>query len=139
MKPVILESPYAARDPQLHPEDLRNFYSTCKADESWATVDRDANVAYARKCLLDCLHRGEAPIASHLLYTQILDDTVPEQRQLGIDAGLAWRARAQYAVFYVDRGWSRGMVAAYDLYRQEGVPYEIRRLTPGDEHTKGPR
>ena len=66
MKRVILESPYAG--------------------------DVERNVAYARACLRDSLLRGEAPIASHLLYTQpgVLDDQIPEERQMGIDAGLAW-------------------------------------------------
>jgi hypothetical protein len=36
--------------------------------------------------------RGEAPIASHLLYTQpgVLNDGVPAERAHGIEAGLAW-------------------------------------------------
>lgn len=33
-----------------------------------------ANVANARGGLPDCLQRREAPIASHLLHTQVLDD-----------------------------------------------------------------
>jgi hypothetical protein len=39
---------------------------------------------------------GEAPIASHLLYTQpgVLRDEIPEERRHGIDAGLAWGAVA---------------------------------------------
>ena len=43
-------------------------------------------MAYARACVADCLRRGEAPIASHLLYTQpgVLDDDVPEERAQGI-------------------------------------------------------
>ena len=36
--------------------------------------DVEANTEYARACLLDSLRRGEAPIASHLLHTQVLDD-----------------------------------------------------------------
>jgi len=49
------------------------------------------NVNYAKRCVKDCLKRGEAPIASHLLFTRrgILDDTIPEERALGIEAGLA--------------------------------------------------
>lgn len=44
MKLVIVESPYAG--------------------------DVKTNVAYARAAIRDCLMRGEAPYASHLLYTQ---------------------------------------------------------------------
>ncbi len=85
MRRVIIESPYAG--------------------------DIDANVAYARLCVRDSLSRGEAPIASHLLYTQptILRDDVPEERQWGIDAGLEWGYGAHATVVYTDRGISRGM------------------------------
>ena len=44
------------------------------------------------------LARGEAPIASHLLYPQVLDDADPFQRQQGIAAGLAWAAVADATV-----------------------------------------
>lgn len=69
------------------------------------------NVRYARLAMADALRRGEAPLASHLLYTQpeVLDDAVPAERQRGIDAGVAWAAHADLVVFYVDLGWSSGM------------------------------
>lgn len=104
---VIIESPYAG--------------------------DIDENVTYARSAMRDSLFRGEYPIASHLLYTQpgILDDSLPDERALGIEAGLAWRAVADRAVFYVDRGWSNGMRAAREIYAREGFPFEVRALTNG--------
>lgn len=109
---VILESPYAG--------DVRE------------------NVAYARRAMLDSLSRGEAPIASHLLYPQALDDLIPGERRLGIEAGLAWRRVADLAVFYEDRGWSPGMLAARELYDREGKRYEVRRLSPApDEVSNG--
>lgn len=79
--------------------------------ESPFAGDVTANLAYARAAMRDSLLRGEAPIASHLLYTQpgVLDDNLPHERELGIAAGLAVADRA---VFYVDRGWSGGMLAA---------------------------
>lgn len=93
----------------------------------------EENVAYARRAMRHSLHRGEAPIASHLLYTQpgVLDDLIPGDRALGIRAGLEWRRVADQAAFYVDRGWSTGMLAALDLYRAEGFPFEIRTLVHG--------
>jgi hypothetical protein len=65
MRRVILESPFAG--------------------------DVERNVRYARACVRDSLLRGEAPIASHLLYTQpgVLNDDIEAERQHGIDAGLA--------------------------------------------------
>lgn len=87
---VIVESPYAASE----------------------THSVEQHIEYARACVRDSLSRGEAPIASHLLYTQpgILDDLIPDERQWGIDAGLAWRRVADFSVFYTDLGWSKGML-----------------------------
>ena len=104
MKLVILESPYAG--------------------------DVDANITYARAAVRDSLLHKEAPIASHLLYTQpgILRDDVPAGRQWGIDAGLAWRRTADYSVFYTDRGWSNGMLAALHTAINAGWPFRIRAL-----------
>jgi hypothetical protein len=78
----------------------------------------------------DCLERGEAPIASHLLYTQpgILDDQAPTERQWGILAGLAWRPAAELSVFYTDRGWSDGMLSALKSATEGGWPFELRSL-----------
>lgn len=104
MRLVILESPYAG--------------------------DVERNVAYARACMADSLSRGEAPLASHLLYTQpgVLDDGKPDERALGIAAGLAWRRGADLAAFYTDLGWSRGMLAAAEHYKLLGYLSEERKL-----------
>ena len=104
MKLVIVESPYAG--------------------------DVERNVVYARRAITDCLLRGEAPIASHLLFTQpgILDDDIPEQRRTGIAAGLAWFPRADEIAFYTDHGWSSGMRAALAEAKVRGVPYSIRSM-----------
>ncbi len=104
MKLVILESPYAG--------------------------DVEANVEYARACVRDSLSRGEAPIASHLLYTQpgILRDEVTVERQWGIDAGLAWGRVAEATVVYVDKGISRGMEYGIEAAEKVARPIEYRRL-----------
>jgi len=92
--------------------------------------DVEKNIAYARACLRDCLLRGEAPIASHLLYTQpgVLDDGVPDERQRGIDAGLAWRRVADASVVYTDLGVSRGMEYGIAAARSAGLAVEMRGL-----------
>ena len=70
---------------------------------------RAFNVEYARAAMLDSLRRGEAPMLSHLLYTQVLDDHAPDERRLGIEAGLAWAALAQTTAVYEDLGLSPGV------------------------------
>lgn len=108
MIPVILESPYAAPTAE--------------------GIER--NVRYLRACMRDCLLRGEAPFASHGLYTQpgVLRDDVPIEREHGILAGFAWRTLAQKTVVYVDLGISRGMQHGIDHARYAGQLVRYRRL-----------
>lgn len=108
MKLVIIESPYAG---------------------ATAGVVA-ANTTYARACVRDSVLRGEAPIASHLLFTQpgILRDDVPAERQLGIDAGLAWRRVAELTAVYTDRGISTGMNYGIAAAEAAGVPVEYRSI-----------
>lgn len=104
MKLVIIESPFAG--------------------------DIETNIRYARACVRDSLMRGEAPIASHLLYTQkgILNDDIPAERQHGIDAGLAWRAVANASVVYTDLGVSKGMEYGIAAATSAGVEVIYRTL-----------
>ena len=49
----------------------------------------DANVAAAIDYCRKVIHYGCMPIASHLLYPQILNDNIPAERELGLLFGLA--------------------------------------------------
>jgi len=102
MRRVILESPYAG--------------------------DVERNVAYARRALLDSIRRGEAPMASHLIYTQVLDDLKADERALGLAAGHAWIGAAEAMVCYVDLGISRGMQDAIEAATAAGIPVERRTI-----------
>jgi hypothetical protein len=86
----------------------------------------------------DSLLRGEAPYASHGLYTQpgVLRDEVPEERELGIQAGFAWRERADLTVFYIDYGFSSGMNLALRTCLDLDLPFEIRSCHKGFSYTK---
>ncbi len=105
MRLVIIESPYAG--------------------------DTTRNVEYARRAVKDSLLRGEAPIASHLLYTQpgILDDSVEIERHLGISAGLAWQKAASDAtVVYTDYGITEGMRYGIHEAERAGKTVEFRTI-----------
>ena len=104
MKKVIIESPYAGNIEQ--------------------------NIKYARACLKDSLNRNEAPLTSHLLYTQdgVLDDSIESKRMNGINAGLAWLGVADLHVFYIDYGMSKGMEYARSFSMGSGVKVEYRKL-----------
>lgn len=99
---VIIESPYAG--------------------------DVEKNLAYLRAALHDCLMRGEAPFASHGLYTQVLDDTIPEEREHGIQAGFAFRSVCDYTVVYDDLGISKGMALGIEDSHKKSIPVKYRSL-----------
>jgi len=102
LKLVILESPYAG--------------------------NITANLAYARAAMRDSLDRGEAPFASHLLYTQMLDDNDPRQRTLGIKAGQSWLLKAEAVAVYTDLGISAGMKIGIQLAELLCRPIEYRSI-----------
>ena len=102
MKRVILESPYAG--------------------------DVERNVEYARRAMLDSLKRGEAPFLSHLLYTQVLEDTEPELRQLGMSAGWEWIEASEGTVVYADYGISIGMHEGIAEAFHSDKPIEYRKI-----------
>jgi hypothetical protein len=106
MKRVILESPYAG--------------------------DVERNLEYGRACLRDSLMRGESPIASHLLLTQqgVLDDNNQTERDLGIEAGLAWCESSDGTVVYADYGVTRGMYQGIDRAHSLGKLVEYRYILP---------
>lgn len=96
--------------------------------ESPYSGDVERNTEYARACLLDSLRRGEAPIASHLLHRQVLDDLRPDERVLGIEAGLAWYRVADKCVVYGDRGINGGMIEGIERAKRYGVLVEFRNI-----------
>jgi len=104
MKLVIIESPYAG--------------------------NVEENLRYLRACMKDSLSRGEAPYASHGLYTQegVLDDSIPEERMLGIHAGFAWRQVANLTAVYTDLGISSGMQYGIDDSKKRSMPVEYRQI-----------
>ena len=91
----------------------------------------EKNLAYLRAAMRDCLRRGEAPFASHGLYTQpgVTDDNVPEERNRGIEAGLAWSKVAQKVAVYTDLGISDGMTTGIAHHKETGIVIEHRKLS----------
>jgi hypothetical protein len=90
----------------------------------------ERNVEYAKLCLKDMLSRSEAPIASHLLMTQpgILDDTKPEERSLGMEAGFSWLPVAHLVAVYDDFGVSKGMEIGIQKAMEAEVGVHYRKL-----------
>lgn len=102
MRHIIIESPYAG--------------------------DVDRNLRYLRACCRHAVEQGDIPFASHLFFTQFLDDTKQNERSLGIQMGYSFWQQAEQVVFYVDLGMSNGMKDALARCVLEDKPYQIRRL-----------
>lgn len=102
MKLVIIESPYKG--------------------------DTEKNIEYAKKCMLDSLSKNECPFASHLLYTQILNDNLGDERATGIALGLEVMKRADLIAVYSDYGISQGMDAGIRIAKEFGIKIEYRNI-----------
>lgn len=98
--------------------------------ESPYAGDVERNLRYLRACMKDCLRRGEAPFASHGLYTPpgVLDDGIPAERALGIEAGLEWGKACSLVAVYVDLGISEGMQEGIAKASRRRKPIEFRKL-----------
>lgn len=120
---VVIESPFAASNGR----------------------SRSLHIRYARQAIRHSLLRGEAPFASHLIYTQpgVLDDNDQDERDMGIERGLIWGDSADYVVAYLDHGVSRGMAFGLQraLRRRGGHPAYARLILGNDgepRHTAPP-
>lgn len=106
MKLVIIESPFFNKNPK----------------------QQEYNVLYARECMKECLYNNEAPYLSHLLYTQILDDNILEERNFGIEAGFEFRKAIHTTIVYTDLGISSGMAWGIENAIKMGNTVEYRNL-----------
>ncbi len=108
MKLVVIESPYRGDT----------------SDEEWEHIE------YMRECLADSISRGEAPFASHGLYTQpgVLNDTDMFDRETGMAAGWAWMLKADLVAVYQDFGISPGMARGIDFAKHHKKQVVYRRL-----------
>lgn len=113
MRRVIIESPYMGNEDNSTEKHLR----------------------YLRACLRDSLLRGEAPFASHSIYTQpgVLDDNIPAEREHGIQAGFAFRSACDATIIYGDLGTRRGMI--YGVNHANTLITACRANPDGPQHT----
>jgi hypothetical protein len=93
---VVVESPFASLDAN----------------------ERYHNELYCWHAMRDCLARSESPYASHEMFTRVLNDNMPQEREAGMLAAQAWMGTAHRTVVYFDRGISPGMI--------EGILHAIK-------------
>lgn len=98
--------------------------------ESPFAGDTERNLRYLKEAIRDSINRGEVPFASHLFYTQVLDDTIADQRRLGLHLGLQYYRAAKRCAVYEDYGVSHGMQQGIAMANANDVPIEHRQLRP---------
>ena len=129
LRPTIIESPFAPGPitvedvaEQIHrvrqglsPNSYAGLDEVAKVERATrdiAAARTEKHRAYTAALMRWALLHGYAPFASHALYTLpgVLDDTIKEERRLGIEAGFAWHPFAQFAHIGTNFGLSPGMI-----------------------------
>lgn len=87
--------------------------------------DIEKNTEFAKEACRHVMNEGHAFFAPHLLYPAILDEQQPEQRQRGLDMGLAMLPRCDELWCYGGR-ISFGMHLEIEEAGRLGIP--IRRV-----------
>lgn len=107
--PTLLESPYASPDPHT-----KAIYYT-----------------YALLAARLLTKHGHNPLASHLYYTQFLDDEITAQRQLGfILARKAFGEVSRSSMVASDFGLSSGMINGINMANASWKPVFYLQLFP---------
>ena len=78
------------------------------------------------------IESGYMPVASHLLYPQMLDETSPAERELGVKFGLEMVMMCdEMWVAITASGITKGMAEEIALATSNGVPYKFMKLKEG--------
>ena len=86
------------------------------------------NAVWACRYVID---KGYMPVARHLLYPQILNDSNPRERELGLMFGLSLLANCDEVwVFTVDGEVSSGMEREIEEAKRLGIP--VRKMEMGE-------
>jgi hypothetical protein len=117
MRIVCLESPFKPSE-----SDIQRYAGRYSPSELLRQ-----NLIYARLLLLNSLKLGEAPFASHLLYTQVWSER-EDLRQAGIRSGIEFHNRVDLIVLGVDLGTSTGMKLATDNARLVNTELTTRSI-----------
>ena len=76
------------------------------------------HIQYRNRCIKFCIDGGFVPLASHMMYTKVLDDNIPAERDLGISLGYELYRVASMVFFFTDLGVSEGMQKAQEFNRE---------------------
>ena len=81
--------------------------------------DVEKNVEYAKQACRTVMESGHANFAPHLLYPAVLDDSVPEERQAGIEMGLT-------LLYRCDELWAFGPTVSSGMQAEIAEAEQLR-------------
>ena len=79
------------------------------------------NKEYARELTRAAILNGFIPVTVHLYLTEALDDTIEEEREVGVEAGKEILKHCKYMLCGTRYGISEGMTAEMELGQQLGI------------------
>ena len=88
--------------------------------------DVESNVLFAKDACRYAIQQGAAPVAAHLLYPQLLDDRIPEEREAGLRMGLRV-LEACDELWLCGESISAGMQKELEAAEGWGIP--VRRVS----------
>lgn len=83
--------------------------------------DLERNIRKANGYCRFAVKQGVLPLAPHAIFTGFLDDTIPEERQAGIDLGLELLKRSDEIWVFGER-ISEGMLAEIEAAKEMRIP-----------------
>ena len=109
---------------------MRTYVYVCSPFSNPDMMQHCENISYAKRCARNCIQRREHPIVVHLHYTQFLEDSDPDERELGMAFGHQLLELGIFAkvVAYTDRGISEGMKKEIEFATWLGIEVEYRSL-----------
>lgn len=88
--------------------------------------DVEENTQKAKEYLRFAVEQGAIPLAPHLLYPQVMDDSSPVARELGLFFGMVWLGKCAELWVFGSR-ISHGMSQEIEKAESKGIP--IRYFT----------
>lgn len=90
--------------------------------------DYDRNMELARQYCKHVIDNGFIPYAPHLLFTQFMDDTIPEERATGMAMGIEMLKRCD-ELWVFGETISEGMAAEIELAKELDIPIHYIKET----------
>lgn len=96
--------------------------------------DYEKNMEKARRYCKVVIDKGHIPYAPHLLFTQFMDDTIPEERKAGMAMGIEMLKKCD-ELWAFGKTISEGMAAEIELANNTGIT--VRYLEDPEEVQHG--